>query len=75
MEKTYQCFVMIKPFLSTVYSNLTETLVSKHKHQTMTAIKMRKHVKTVKFKLNLMSHYLKILVILMKMLKVGLWRV
>lgn len=41
----------------------------------MTAIKMRKHVKTVKFKLNLMSYYLKILVTLMKMLKVGLWRV
>lgn len=42
----------------------------------MTAIKMCKHVKTVKFKFNLMSYYLKkILVTLMKMLKVGLWRV
>lgn len=37
---------------------------------------MCKHVKTVKFKFNLMSYYLKkILVTLMKMLKVGLWRV
>lgn len=48
MEKTYQCFVMIKTLKYSVYSNLTETLVSKHKHQTMTAIKMCKHVKIIK---------------------------